>query len=98
MTTTQAIGPESNFSSKASSENTFIKVDIGNDNFPNQTIVTSETSLKGTLGGSQIIKIYSPGIKYIDCYDNQLTTLDVTKNSFDKPWLQKQPTYLYLLA
>lgn len=79
MTTAIAVGQNISFKLTAQNDNTPIQVDFGNGTKVDFTIGTVVSSIPGTLGGAQSVKIYGSGITKIDCSNIQLTALDVTK-------------------
>lgn len=77
MTTTKPIGDSINLSMKAYSADTPIQIDFGDGTLVNFVIDTSLTIIKSSVLGTQTIKIFSTGLSYLDCSQNQLTYLYV---------------------
>jgi hypothetical protein len=81
MTTTKGIGTAFTFDLRAKVDNTSIMVDFGDGTLVDQIINNNNSTISGIIIGSQTIKIYGVNINYLDCSNNQLTTLDVTGDS-----------------
>ncbi len=79
MTTTSNVGSTFTFEIGATANNTPINVDWGNGTLASYTI-GEYTTVSGTLAGSTI-KIYGFGIKHLDLWAKNLTSLDVTNNT-----------------
>ena len=80
MTTTTPAGSTFSFEIAATADNSPIQVDWGSGTLASYTIGTNNSTVSGTLTGSDI-KIYGVGINYLDLYDKKLTSLDVTNNT-----------------
>jgi len=79
LTTSNAIGATCSFYLKASAPTTAILVDFGDGTQVSKTIGNTPTPIIGTLVGSQKIKIYGTGITYLDCSDNRIISLNISK-------------------
>jgi len=81
MTTSKSISTSISFTLQANADNSLIQVDFGDGTLVNKTINTYESPISGMLVGSQTVKIYGTDIIYLDCNNQQITNLDVTKNT-----------------
>lgn len=80
MTTAKTIGSRFSFKLKASADNIPVNVDFGNGIMIPKVVGASWLTIKGTLVGSQIVKVYGVGIKGLDCSSDRLIALDVSKS------------------
>lgn len=78
MKTAKATGSRFPFKLKASANNTPVKVDFGNGIMIPKVIGTTWTTIKDTLAGSQVVKVYGSGITGLNCSNDQLIALDIT--------------------
>jgi hypothetical protein len=79
MTTSNAVGSTITFDLATNPAST-VQVDFGDGIFVTKNILTSRTTISGTLVGTQTVKVCGAGITLIDCNEQNLTALDVTKN------------------
>src|SRR5512145_305300 len=77
-TSAKAAGSTISLDIKAVAANTPIQIDFGDGVKVDKIIGTSSNPIDGTLGSSQTLKIYGSGIRFFQCYLQELTTLDVS--------------------
>jgi Leucine-rich repeat (LRR) protein len=77
-TTAKAVGSSISMDIHAVAENTPIQIDFGNGVKVDKIIGGDSNPIDGTIGSSQTIKIYGSGIRFFQCYLQELTALDVS--------------------
>lgn len=78
MTTTKTVGTTFSFYMKASAPNTNIYIDFGDGNLLPFSLQTSLNYITGTLGSTQVVKIYGNQITYLDIEEKNINQLDVS--------------------
>lgn len=81
MTTSNAVGSAINLEMQANADSTPIQIDFGDGILKDFTVNHTWTYTNGVLAGTQTVKIYGAGIKWLKCSSNSLITLDVTNYS-----------------
>ena len=79
MTTSKNVGEAITFYLCANVANTVVQIDFGNGTLINKTIGINTSLISGTLG-SKTVKIYGTNIIQLQCNQQQIIAIDVTKN------------------
>jgi hypothetical protein len=88
MKTTKAVGETINLMLVTDHDDTLIAIDFGDGTKVEQTIGTTETYIKGTVGEAKYIKIYGDKVNFLSFSTNGLKM----ENTENKTWsdLRKQ--------
>jgi hypothetical protein len=81
MTTVKNVGDSFEFKLAATTANTVVQVDFGNGTLVDKTIGVDPTYVSGICTGTLTIKIYGANITYLDCNQQHLSSLDVTRST-----------------